>query len=169
MVAVLGGCSVRATTDPVCIDCEPIGPAFETDIETGALLDTELGFGAGLFVEYESGGLWRLWTSCDSLESAHLCEWDVFALSESFIEDVVEIDTEGGDDVDFVSDFEIRFFADTSVDSDTVEILTEPGAWLEIDPFLDGFSAPDFVVWSESGAVIHGAPRAPVVFFPDAP
>lgn len=165
------GCSVDTREDVIVVPGPGGDPnaVFEV-IDTDVLLDTELGMGAGLFVEYESGGLWRLWTSCDTLTSDHVCQFDTFVLSDGFIEEVVELDDmEAGDEVDFLSDFEIRFLAETTVDSDTIEILTEPGAPLELDPFLDGFSAPDFLVWSSGGEVIHGAPRAPVVFTPDFP
>ena len=40
-----------------------IEPTVYTTIDADHVLDTDLGLGAGLFVEYGTGGRWTLWTS----------------------------------------------------------------------------------------------------------
>lgn len=42
-------------------------------------LTTDPGQGAGIFVEYASGGHWHLWASCDTGQTGYACEWDLYA------------------------------------------------------------------------------------------
>ncbi len=143
---------------------------YYTTIDADFVLDTNLGEGAGMFVEYGVGGRWNLWTSCDTLITGSLCIWDVrvTALSGG-IYDLLEFDTEDYDYTEYLRDNSLVFYAETGSDSDAVEFYTEPGTLLEVELALDGWVAPEYLVWYGNDTVHNGAPRSPVVFQPDQP
>jgi hypothetical protein len=145
------------------------GRAELTTIDAGRTLSTELGEGAGLFVEYQAGGRWNLWSSCDTKRTGHLCDWEVNVRSHSVVGSVDLLNLEGSDHVDVVADDQLVFFATTDLDSDQIQFSTSPGVLVEMEAFLDGLVAPDYFVWVSNGAVRNGATGSPVIFNPDLP
>jgi hypothetical protein len=144
---------------------------YYTTIDRDQVLSTDLGDGAGLFVEYTSGGTWSVWTSCDTLLTDHSCVWEVSIVSQAAIDTVDAYGLEPNDEVARIADATNRlaFFAETTFDSDEIVFTTEPGALVSIVAWLDGYDAPGYLVWFGNGEVRPGAPRSPVVFQPDAP
>jgi len=141
-----------------------------TTIDADHLLTTDLGLGAGLFVEYASGGYWTLWTSCDTDVTGSLCYWEANVTARaSSIDEVYEWDTEDHDHVDLYGSNGLTFIADTASHTDSVEFRTDPGALVEIEVFLDDYLAPEYFVWYGNGFVHDGTDISPVVFQPDLP
>lgn len=147
---------------------EELEPFFAT-IDRGEILTTELGAGAGLFVEYAEGGRWTLWTSCDTDLSARPCLWDVFVAAQGPITALETRDFEPSEDsATFSGDNSLSMFTTTTSGRDAISFSTEPGALIRLEVYLDGVDAPDYLVWFNAG-VQSGAPYHPVVFQPDAP
>jgi hypothetical protein len=162
------GCHVRDDYYDDYYD-EPYYTEVYTTIDADFVLETELGYGAGVFVEYSTGGLWYLWTSCDSsLDGGH-CAYDIHVRAHSAIDDVAGYDLEDWDSVDHYAGDAFSFYVDTAYHSDGVEFTTDPGALVEIELVLDDYIAPEFFVWYGNGYVHDGASGSPVVFQPDAP
>ena len=174
---VIGSClAVLALASSGCIivDEDPDfivhdGDAAYVTIDADQQLTTDLGYGAGLFVEYYRGGQWTLWTSCDTELSGYSCDWEVNVTSYAPIEGVETYALEGYDRVDLYGAYGLTFYADTAYDMDLVDFYTEPGELVEIEVVLDGLLAPEYLVWFGNGAVQSGLTRSPVVFQPDAP
>jgi len=137
-------------------------------IDADQTLQTELGEGVGLFVEYYSGGTWILWTSCDTYLSDFACDFQVHVLAGSTLGEVATFDFEAGDDVDVVSSDELWFYAVTSTDSETVQLEAAPGEVVEIELWLDGYLEPSFIYWIGDGLVHEGASGSPVIFEPSS-
>lgn len=142
---------------------------FYTTVDADNTLTTSLGEGAGVFVEYARGGVWRFWTSCDSSVTGYGCKYRLYVYPHGGIAQVDGIDLEETDSVDVHGDGTLTFAATTALDSDTIEVFTTPGALLEAELELDGIIDPSYFVWFGNGVVRQGAPRSPVVFQPDAP
>ena len=135
-------------------------------IDTGSAVDATPGEGVGLFVEYAEGGLWRIWTSCDTAYSGFSCAFDVIVAVDDDSE-ILSVSSEEleGDDEAGTSDPGSGFFrALTSSDLDGVRFETTPGAVLRVDTFLDDQPAPRFVYWVGDEVVHQGAPTNPVDF-----
>jgi hypothetical protein len=139
-----------------------------TTIDAGIELQTQLGEGAGVFVEYQSGGHWRIWTSCDTFLTDRSCDFEIRATAAFAIDALVELGLEGADHVDLFGEDTAVFYAHTSVGSDAVEILAPAGEALQIEVVLDGTVAPDYLVWFGSGHKHMGASSSPTVFEPNA-
>lgn len=137
-------------------------------IDADRALQTQLGEGVGLFVEYYTGGTWILWTSCDSYLTDVACDFQVHVLSGSSLGEVTSADFEQGDDIDVVSSDELWFYAITSTDSETLQLEAAPGEVLEVELWLDGYVEPRFIYWIGDGMVHEGASGSPVIFEPSS-
>ena len=149
---------------------DPFAPerSVYTTIDAGYTLSTSLGDGAAVFIEYESGGVWRAWTSCDTNLTGFGCMFDVHFSSQAPIETVA---TSGLETEDFVEEgaAQLSFYSTTYGSSDGVEFRTAPGALVSVELLLDGQVAPRYFVWYGNGVVRDGANGSPVVFQPDLP
>jgi hypothetical protein len=148
--------------------------AIRTD---GKMTDIVAGRGAGVFVEYSSGGEWSVTLACDTERSGLACEWDVYAAplsvddlvlveQEPDAEDSAEEDDEGG----------IVYLTTTSSELDQLSFTASPGDAVSIAVLLDSRflgrdTAPErFVYWVGEAGVLHaGAPSNPIELVPTAP
>jgi hypothetical protein len=149
-------------------DVAPAEPSFVT-IDRNNVLSTELGYGAGFFVEYAEGGIWTVWTSCDTELTGNACYFEAVIASQAPIQAVEDVDLEGFDRVSVVGDDGLSIYSETTNGRDMVTFTTAPGALVQMAIALDGFLAPGYFVWFGNGVVQDGAPSSPVVFQPDAP
>jgi hypothetical protein len=150
----------RMTVD----DSEPV---YET-IDADQLLHTDLGQGVGLFVEYSTGGGWRLWTSCDTSISDATCSFQVHAIGAADFAHLTPENFGAGDSAELAASDELWFYAETGTESDGVTFTSEPGANVELEVWVDGYVDPQFIYWVGDGVVHEGAPDSPVVFEPNA-
>lgn len=146
----------------------PVTTITQVSIQPDQLLQATPGEGVGIFVEYNTGGKWHVWTTCDTFVSKSVCAFDIFAGS-SRIENLhgyAADQVEGFDSLTDLGDGTVELLVDTDSDVDGLVLDMEPGAPLTLEVYLDGQSAAPFVYWV-SGDVIHtGAPDNPVDFAP---
>lgn len=147
----------------------PSGPIEQAVIDTDQLLDVEPGEGAGAFIEYESGGTYHVTTSCD-VTSGVDCLWDIVVtpLDGAPIYTIAPFDLETDDSLTFGEVNRLRLIAYTGDDFDGFDFLTDPGAAVEVDVFLDDGAGNKFLFWVGDGAVHNGAPSNPVDLVPSA-
>lgn len=140
-------------------------------IDTDQTVNSEPGEGAGLFVEYQAGGTWRFWTTCDTNYSNVACKFDAFVSvdTSSVIEAVEENDLEGFDDVEVLENGEAHLHAETSSDIDMMTVTTTPGAIVRVEVYLDDVLNERFIYWVGGGVLHTGAPTNPVDFEPTSP
>jgi hypothetical protein len=143
------------------------GTIEQATIDTDQLLDVEPGTGAGVFVEYESGGTYHVTTSCDYTQGVE-CLWDVVItpLDDAPVTNVSPFDLEKDDTLTFGAVSSLRLITYTTDDFDGFSFQTDPGAAVELDAFLDDGAANKFMFWVGDGAVHNGAPSNPVDLVP---
>lgn len=151
--------------------CSSSTPA-QSAIDVGGKLEVEAGQGAGLFVEYSTGGHWQVRTSCDTLKTNANCAWDVIVTPEdgASLVNVVGSDLEPDDSVspypyDQVS---YQLLATTSSDIDGFTFDSNPGAAVQVDALLDETCALSYFYWVGDGALHSGTPTNPLVLIPSA-
>jgi hypothetical protein len=133
------------------------------------LVDIQAGRGTGLFVEYQSGGSWRIFTSCDTELSGFACTWDVIVTPiDAALESVRTEDLER-DDFGGIDGADGRLISDNDFDFDGIVFASTPGAAIRLDVFLDGAPGGKYVYWVENGGLHRGAPTNPVDLIPSAP
>jgi len=155
-------------------DSNSYAPPPSTDIEEATidadqLLDVDPGVGAGAFIEYESGGVYHVTTSCD-VASGSDCLWDIVVtpLDSAKIESFAPLDLEKDDSLAFGSGNQLRLVAYTGRDFDGFSFQTDPGAGVQVDALLDDGAANRYIFWVGDGALHSGAPTNPVDLLPSA-
>lgn len=145
------------------------GDGEEAIIDTDEALDVDPGMGAGVFIEYESGGAYRVTTSCDADEGGP-CSWDILVtpLDGASVRSLTPIDLESNDSVSLVQGSSARLIATTGNDFDGFTLETDPGAPIRFDALLDEWCANRYFFWMGDGALHGGAPSNPLDLFPSA-
>lgn len=148
---------------------KPAGKVEEASIDVDQLLDVEPGVGAGAFIEYESGGIYHVTTSCD-VDQGGSCYWDIVVttLNDAALLSVSPVHLEAEDSVTLGAGNQVRFVAKTESDFDGFSFETDPGAAIEVDALLDDGAANRYLFWVGDGALHSGAPTNPIDLVPSA-
>jgi hypothetical protein len=178
-VASAGSCVIREHDDhhhyyddvPPGYDPPPPVQAAGSQIDPGEHIETTPGEGAGVFVEYESGGAWHVFLACDSEISGYACVWDLVLSVAAPARLAVEAEALESDDLAYVQDVDqvVRVVTTTDYDFDGVWLTTDPGETLRIDALLDGYPAHKYLYWVSGGGMHRGAPTNPLDLTPTAP
>ena len=175
---LLGGCYVESETVYIepndgpdsSYSCATGIPVSATaTIDADAAMETNPGTETGLYVEYLSGGLWIVYTTCGDVDEYGECEWDI----ATSVPDCAFVGAEGYE-LDPGETFETDDLGAwatlyTDYGYDGLYVQTQPGASLQLEALLDGQYAESYIFWVEDGAVRSGAPMTPIEFVPDAP
>jgi hypothetical protein len=168
LAVVAGGCGPRddyAYVEPPTVSAE------RASIDTDATLTgIEPGQGVGIFVEYTTGGTWRITTSCDTEVSQAACAWDVIATTETGSTATL-LATEGigsGDEI-YTDGAGIHFRASVTDRLEGFSLAAVAGDALVLDVYLDEAPEQRFHYWVGGGALHRGAPSNPLVFDPTSP
>lgn len=149
----------------------PAEPMLMT-IDTDMALDAKGGDGVGIFVEYSSGGRYRIWTTCDTISSNQTCPFDIYVSvdTQSVVSSITEENLEGTDSV-FSQQGQgaVDLHFDTNSDYDAVVLDVTPGAILRVEAYVDGIGQPRFIYWVGDGFLHQGAPTNPVDLQPSKP
>jgi hypothetical protein len=142
----------------------------EVTIQPDQVMSAAGGEGVGIFVEYNTGGKWRIWTTCDTFTSKAICSYQIFASFtriEHFKSYATE-DVEGFDEVQVFEDGVVQFTAETDSDIDALVLEVEENQPIQLEVFIDGQNAQPFVYWVSDDIIHAGAPDNPVIFRPVA-
>jgi hypothetical protein len=155
-------------------DDDSLSPVFCGDVEEALIdadqaLEADPGAGAGVFVEYESGGLYRVTTSCDFEESGS-CLWDILVTphDDAPVLALSAADLEGSDSVSIEEGNTVHLQAVTSSDFDGFTLEVDPGVGIRFDALLDDACGNRFLFWVGDGALRSGAPSNPIDLVPSA-
>jgi hypothetical protein len=154
--------------DPQCTT-----PSRST-VDTDRQLEVDAGQGAGVFIEYQTGGHWLLTTSCDTLRTntTRTCQWDILLTPQDgdSLSNVVGSDLEADDSLlpftDGTGSFQL--LATTSGDLDSLSFDSGPGASVLVDALLDGSCALPYFFWIGDGGLHTGSPSNPLILTPSA-
>ena len=148
------------------------GPSVESTIDSDGQIEVQAGEGAGVFIEYTTGGHWQLRTTCDTLKNNVSCKWDIIVTPQDgeTLSNVLPTDLESTDDVrPFPDDTRsYQLVAETSGDTDGFSFDSAPGAAISVDTLLDDRCALPFFFWIGDGALHKGSPSNPVVLIPSS-
>lgn len=143
-------------------------------IDTDATLSVDPGRGVGVFVEYASGGTWRVYVSCDTFESEVPCHWDVLVSSTGPLTNAEALElsaaaASSGLDIAASGRSAIHLTTETTTELEGMTFESAPGATLRLDVLLDGVADGRFIYWVGGGAVHTGAPASILDLVPTSP
>jgi hypothetical protein len=132
-------------------------------VDTNVTMNASPGEGVGVFSEYDTGGHWHLWWTCDTDISNQSCPFDVtvsavtgtitnassdqFAPSDMLITPSTPASGESG---------EIEAKTVTTVASEGVLFDTDPGATITVTATIGGLYNGRFLFWVQGGKVDDG-------------
>lgn len=165
------GCIVSGsidTTDPY-VDYDPTVSAIS--IDPGATMAADPGQGVGVFVQYDRGGYWTVYTTCDTEISGSSCNFDILVYADSRVglSNVEGFDLEANDSIALGVDGSINLVTDTAFGMNGMIFDADPGAALTFDVLLDGVEQPEFFYVVSNGRLLSGVPTNPVDLVPAAP
>jgi hypothetical protein len=164
-------------------------------IDTGKTLTSTPGAGAGMYVEYATGGSWNIFTTCDvnatSNPDRSPCEFDAYVTAAS----TADLGNPVGENLDtsycaggtqpqqsidgtcsYVENLgggSIHLHTMTGTGTDGMTFTTVPGATIDLQMGLACTIAPqvpqEFLYWIGGGVLHTGAPTDPIDFKPSAP
>lgn len=149
-------------------------PVPESAVDTGVPMgDVTPGEGAGTFIEYQAGGHWHLFTSCDTKlpKSQGPCSWDIIvsAATSDTIQSFQPDRLENDDRLGWGDGGSVHLVADNSYDFDGFYFDAVPGAVVRFDVYLDGQPGPRYIYWNGNGGLHSGAPSNPIDLTPSTP
>jgi len=150
---------------------EPVAAIAEISIDPGATMTADPGDGVGVFVQYDAGGYWTLFTTCDTATSGASCDFDIIVSADSrvLIDNVDGFDLGADDSITLGTDGSINLVTRTTYGMNGLVFDADPGATIEVDVLLDGVAQPEFVYVVSDGRLLSGVPTNPVDFAPAAP
>lgn len=150
----------------------------QSTIDTDRMIDIDAGQGAGLFIEYATGGHYHLRTACDTARSNTSCHWDIIidpqagkTISNATLENPSGADNlstyPSPSDNSVLSSY--HFVTETTNELDGMTFDIDPGSAITVDAVLDDQCAPQFLFWIGDGALHTGAPSNPLTVTPSDP
>jgi len=140
-------------------------------IDTNAAIDAPPGLGAGVLVEYASGGHWHVRTVCDTTTTGEACAYEVRAQAlGSPVTSLTGEALETGDSASYADADTAVLLSSTSTDDDGMRFETVPGVVVTFSSFLGGVRYADDISWITAGAVASPDLRGnPVSLTPTEP
>ncbi len=164
-----GGGTLGNTTGPAGTgDGAPSAHPMTALIDTNQTMNVAPGQGVGVFVEYDTGGNWNVWWTCDtSIDPANpSCAFDVKITAQSgVITNLATSKLEPGDSVTQPTGASLEATTTTSTGSDGVTFTTAPGERILLDASISGQHDGNFVFFVQGGQINdghHGAVTDPI-------
>lgn len=133
------------------------GVPVTVEIDTGKSMDAAPGEGVGLFVEYHSGGHWRLWWTCDTLVSGQSCDFAVRAEVEHGPLTAFKTTGLGGGDTAEQTDDNTVVVQSTVTDTlATAEFDTSPGETIALEAIVSGLRDGSYFFFVQDGQINGG-------------
>jgi hypothetical protein len=152
LVTTSTGCVVETSPSP------PPAPSLTlATVDTGATLTAPAGTGAGVFVEYQPGGHWHIWWTCDTDISGLPCTFNVDAIAQTGnITNVSGDRLESNDVLSTPGPNEVSLQTDTSTGVDGVFFDTDPGATINVLQQIGDVQDGTYFYWGQGGGVAGG-------------
>jgi len=164
-----GGRYVPPTTE----DGTPVDTATPQLVR--AVVDTDQrmsnvigGEGVGVFIEYQSGGSWRVRWTCDSARTRQACNYKVRVAASA----ILEPQAEGGASISSSGTKFVSLTTATSYDVQGVSFATDPGEVITLEVEVDGVKTGAYVFFVQDGKVnggYEGKLSNPIELVPSAP
>jgi hypothetical protein len=118
-------------------------------------MNADPGQGVGVFVEYEAGGGWTLFWTCDTALSGRTCDVSLGLSTDGAISSVNADGVPGGYVAQPTSS---RLDVSTTTGSElhTIRFHTDPGAVVTLDARVGGLSDGSFLFFVQDGKVNGG-------------
>jgi len=157
-----------STSIPVCPS--GTGQAAPVSIDTDKGITTAVGEGTGVFVEYQAGGHWHVFTSCDTIITGYGCTYDVTAqVFGSTVSNVRGEDLETNDVAGSACPNAAYLSVSTGSNFDGMLFDAPAGAKVRVTAALGGALYPNLIYWVDADVARSDANSNPLDLTPTAP
>jgi hypothetical protein len=162
--ALSSGCVVESAGPPRPEpQPQPQSQVTLATVDTGVTLSSPPGQGAGVNVEYQAGGHWHIWWTCDTQISGLHCTFYVDVTTQSgSITNVAGDRLESDDVLSTPAANEVTLTTDTSTGVDGVFFDTTPGATINVLQQIGNVQDGTYFYWGQNGQVLGGGDPANV-------
>jgi hypothetical protein len=176
--AAAAACTVSTTDDPTwgggpvgggppgCVDCEGGAPSptpLLATVDPNVTMKAPPGQGIGVFTEYDTGGHWHVWWTCDTAITQELCAFDVKVfvgtgtLTHATADHFNSSDTLATPSTPAAGpDGAIEAQTTTTLASEGVFFDTDPGATITLAATIGGVYSGQFLFWVQGGKINDG-------------
>jgi hypothetical protein len=180
-LAALVGCTAESSSDPPR-GRQYAGPAptadtapapsqpLLVDVDPNQTLETTPGSGLGVYVEYQTGGHWLVWWTCDSDQTGYACHYRIDAsVTQGTLTNVAGQNLEPTDSVSQPNPQQVTAITATTSGADGVQFDATPGATLSVAVQVDADVYFFFVQDKKVNGGYTGALTNPLLFQPTSP
>jgi hypothetical protein len=166
-VLAIGASGCIVTPLPI----QPVPEVAQVSVQPGAPKVSPPGGGVGLFVQYDTGGHWRLLTNCDTAISGASCAFDVTvsAVVGVKIDNVKGLSLGPTDSFVQFGDGSVNLVTNTTFGSEGLAFDANPGATIRLQVLVDGLPKPTLIHVVSQGGQFDGVPTNPIDLHPEAP
>ena len=167
-VSAVGGAVGTPTETGPSGDGAPSAHPMNGVIDTNQTMNVKAGLGVGVFVEYDSGGNWNVWWTCDTTvdPTNPACAFDVKVTAQTgAIENVASQSLGTGDTVTQPTTSSLEAITSTTTGNPGFTFSTTPGAEILLDATVGGQHDGAFIFWVQDGVVddgYQGTPTDPI-------
>lgn len=152
---------------PVCDECIDAGSARSrpllATVDPNVKMTATPGQGAGIFTEYDTGGHWHIWWTCDTAITGDLCAVDVkVSVATGAITNASAAHFGAGDTLTTPATSEagvagaIEARTTTTFTEEGIFFDTDAGATITLAGAIGGVFSGQFLFWVEGGKVNDG-------------
>ncbi len=153
-----GGAPTGVTSDG---GVAPTGPAVTllATVDPNVTMNAQPGQGIGVFTEYDAGGHWHVWWTCDTAITQELCAFDVGvstagAITNASADQFSSADTLSTPVLADGSSLEAR--TTTTLTMQGIFFDTAPGATITLSATIGGIANGQFLFWVQAGKINDG-------------
>jgi hypothetical protein len=154
----------------------PSGQPLLVVVDTGQTLTASPGEGVGVFTEYQAGGHWRIWWTCDTAVTNLLCAFRIdvtpgAGMAGSFASIDLPASTDSATLIS-PSSSSITVTSTTRSGIDSVTFDTAPGASITLDAQINGTENGQLLFFVQDGKVnggYQGTISDPLMLEPSSP
>jgi hypothetical protein len=143
------------------------------DVDPNQTLTAQPGQGVGVFTQYQSGGHWTVWWTCDTNVTSLPCNFQIdVTVASGTITNVVNQLTEQGALLSQPSSNEVSATTTTTTAVDGIVFDTTPGAVITLDAKVGGTDDGSFLFFVQDGQVnggYQGTLSDPLMLEPSSP
>jgi hypothetical protein len=144
----VGGTSGAAPQQPMLVVVDP-----------NRVMNATPGQGVGVFTEYQTGGHWRVWWTCDTSKTGEPCYFNVIASlapGDGTITNTAGISLQSGDALSQDTPQSVRASTTTTATIEGMTFDTPLGATITLDASLGGLKDGSFLFFVQDGKINGG-------------
>ena len=126
-------------------------------VDPDRIMHATPGQGVGVFTEYQTGGHWRVWWTCDTAKTSEPCAFDVIArVTNGAIANAAGLSPQQGDRLSQANAESVDAVTVTTANIDGMTFDTTPGATITLDAQVGGLRDGSFLFFVQDGKIDGG-------------